>query len=290
MCFCLFWVATAVLDIQRQLLKRRVSLSFFVQSFSLWGESCHFEWNHLGFLSVWVGVVLQVSLLNNVAGTCLVILKMFWLHACAMTRSLSSLLSVNSEYRNQQHIHFSMQTIYRCENIQPRWQIFWSLLRKIYLLPPQIHALKCLFRCMSFPFYPHSVICCPPIWLRLSICFELQLQQGWWAMWEGEMDWGWSWAYGEFAGCFLEVCFQFEPCSVMQRKASEQFAPVTYLLSCLPSPVHEATAEVLTGTIHVLKTQAMFEAYKTLMNIWDVVFLNVMHWGKIACTKEVLTV
>lgn len=156
----------------------------------------------------------------------------------------------------------SMETsstfIFDAGNLQ-MWdrQTFWSclILCKIYLLPRQIHALSCLFRSMSLPFRPQSVICCPPIWPRLSICFEIAISEGMVSPKRGnglrvELSMCRTWRV------FFRGLFSIWTMFSDAEESVWAFASVAYLLSCLFaiscfSHVHEAKAEIQTGTIHV---------------------------------------
>lgn len=149
-----------------------------------------------------------------------------------MTRSLSSLLSANSEYRNQQHIHFQCRQFTDVRTFNPDDKLSeFCFVRSIYFHHKSMHSNVCSDACHS-PFTLTLLFVVLPYDLGFPFVLSFSFSR------DGEWCEKGKWTEGgaehrEFAGCFLEVCFQFEPCSVMQREASEQFAPVTYLLSCL---------------------------------------------------------
>lgn len=134
--------------------------------------------------------------------------------------------------------HLSWPLIYTCENIGKRnSQEFCGIRFKsdscFNVLALIICVLDCLFRCMLFSLTISPVISI--LLPRISICFEIACHEGWWGKGKGEMAClGWSWACGKL-GEVWEVCFQFEPCSVMQKKGSEHlFHSHTCCYVCLP--------------------------------------------------------
>lgn len=148
---------------------------------------------------------------------------MLWLHTCAMTRSLSLLVCSKAEFGNQQHIPLRCRhciDVRTFETTIPRWQTNIKLSGTL--------AKKICFHCKSAHTRLHVHMpltsCFPPIWPKLSSCFEIAISEGMVRGNEkGETDWGWSWACGELGGCSLEVCFQFETRLVMPRKGSEHY-------------------------------------------------------------------
>lgn len=102
---CVFWVATAVLEIQGKLLEQIVELACFVPTFFLFEVSLVI----LSFV-IWISVRmyrLWFRFCTPRKPVCemwlefsLVILDMFWLHQFPVTWSLSLFLCAKSRYRN----------------------------------------------------------------------------------------------------------------------------------------------------------------------------------------------
>lgn len=123
-------------------------------------------------------------------------------------------------------------------------------------------ALDSLLRCMPFPLTLTSVICFPPIWPRLSICFENAIfKTGWWM----KQKWKWIAEGGaehveNFRGLF----------SIWTMFSEERvWTLVAYLLSCLFaiscfSHVHLAGSLKLKYRPEQYVYTAWFKAYKPL--------------------------
>lgn len=273
----MFW-ASAVLAAQGQLLERIAQLLFLCSIILFfWGESCHFDFCHLDFF---LPVLNSVSEPVWVMGMefSLVILDMFWLHACAMTRLLSVFLCSKS---GTQHTHVRCR---HCVDVRrSTLKMSDSFVKSASTVDPHT---RLLIQMHAVPLSFSSAICFTPIWPRLSICFEIAISEGtvseakrgnglrvelsMWRTWRVFCRGLFSiwtmfsdaeervWTFGRIF-VVLSVChLLFQPCSFSRKPE----------------------AEVQEGTINVKRHTALFKAYKTLMNIWDVV-LNATQRGSV---------
>lgn len=258
---CLFW-ASAVLAAQGQLLERVAQLLFLWSIIlSFWGESCHFNFCHLDFF---LPVLNSVSKPVWVIGMefSLVILGMFWLHACAMTRLLSVLLCSRS---GTQHTHVRCR---HCVDVRTSTlKMSDSFVKTVSTVSTDPYA-RLLIQMHAIPLSLSSVICFTPTWPRLSICFETAISEGtvsevkrgnglrvelsMWRTWRvfcrglfsiwtmfGDAEER-VWTFGRIF-VVLSVChLLFQPCSFSRK----------------PEP----KAEVQEGTLHVKRHTAMFKA------------------------------